>query len=174
MRISRTIALSLLLLFTSCLFGPNAGPRVLGYRQGRVYLTRDGSYQVGLLPDGWRRMRTGGKAITFHHAATGATIMTGALCGAAFEDQPLPRLLGQLFGGFPIQRTIRTERLVLDGREALRELSLRTLDGVPIQFDAVVLKKHGCSFDLICMAPPERYAEVAPAFDAFFRVFAFE
>ncbi|MBI4365690.1 MAG: hypothetical protein HY543_02610 [Deltaproteobacteria bacterium] len=162
------------LLCASCLFGANRGPRVLGYRHGTVYLTRAVSYRVGELPEGWRRLRTRARAISFHHAATGATISTDAFCGAAYEDLPLPSLMGHLFAGFPTERIVSTRSMRLAGREALRQVSHRTIDGVPLRFDAVVLKKHECLFDFVLMTPPGGYAQALGTFDGFVNGFAYE
>lgn len=162
------------LLCSSCFFGPNRGPRVIGYRHGTVFLSRDGGYRVGLLPDGWRRLRTGARAAAFHHDATGATIGTSALCGTAYEDLPLSTLMGHLFSGFAAERIVTTRPLTLSGREALRQISIRAVDGVVLQFDVVVIKKHRCTFDFVCVAPPTAYPRVAPAFEAFYGEFVYD
>lgn len=168
------LPVSCFLLLSSCVFGPNRGPRVMSYRDGRVFLTRSASYRVGELPGGWRRLRTGARAITFHHPATGASISTAAFCGAAHEDVPLAMLLGHLFSGMPVERVDPPQTLTLSGREGLRQRSLRKMDGVALRFDAVVVKKHQCTFDFVCVVPPDRYREVAPIFDAFVTGFQYE
>lgn len=162
------------LLLASCLFGPHKGPRVMGYRHGTVFLSHDSGYRVGLLPEGWRRLRTGAHAAVFHHEATGATISTSALCGAAYEDLPLSALMGHLFSGFATERIVTTRAVPLAGREALRQVSVRTVDGVGLQFDAVVIKKHRCTFDFVCMAPPPAYPRVVAAFESFYGAFVYE
>lgn len=170
----RNLLIVCCLLLSSCFFGPNKGARVMGYRHGTVFLSRDGGYHVGPLPAGWRRLRTGARAVVFHHDATGATISTSALCGAAYEDLPLSALMGHLFSGFPTERIVTTRPSPLAGREALRQVSIRKVDGVALQFDAVVIKKHRCTFDFVCMAPPPAYPQVAPVFEAFYGEFAYD
>lgn len=170
----RYLCIASCLLCSACLFGPHKGPRVMGYRHGTVFLSHDGGYRVGLLPGGWRRLRTGARAATFHHEATGATISTSALCGAAYEDLPLSVLMGHLFSGFATERIVTTRAVPLAGREALRQVSVRTVDGVGLQFDAVVIKKHRCTFDFVCMAPPPAYPQVVAAFESFYGAFAYE
>lgn len=118
-------------------------------------------------------MRTSAKAVAFHHDETGATISTDAFCGAAHEDLPLPNLMAQLFSGLPTEGVTKKMPLSLDGRGALREVSLRRVDGVLLQFDVVVLKKNNCTFDFVCTTPPGNYQSVVPAFESFFDGFSY-
>lgn len=162
-----------LFLGTACLFGPSRGAKVLGYRHGVVYLTQRGAYRVGALPDRWRERHARERAVAFHDADTQAIITTNAYCGASFEDLPLSSLMGHLFTGIPEERVLATIPLSLAGREALRQQSIRRVDGVAVYCDAVVLKKDGCQFDFFLTAPPAVVEQVRPRFEAFFRGFAF-
>jgi len=45
-----------------------------------------------------------------------------------------------------------------DGREAMRSILRAKLDGVPLQYDILVMKKDGCLYDLVYVAPPDRFA----------------
>lgn len=152
----------------ACLFGPSRGPKVLGYRQGRVYLTGGESYRVGSLAAEWKRQKVGVRAATYLHRPTSAMLTSSAYCGASFEDLPLKGLMGHLFHGIALEKVLSTEALSLDGRGAVRQRSLRRVDGVAIYCDAVVIKKNHCSIDFILTAPIDRYAEIVPAFEQFF------
>ena len=41
------------------------------------------------------------------------------------------------------------------------------LDGVPMQYDIYVMKKDGCVYDLVYVAPPGRFAAGAADFERF-------
>lgn len=161
------------LLLSSCLFGPGSGPKVLGYHQGKVHLTGNRFYEIGVVPSGWRERRVGRQAVSFHHPALEARITTSAWCGQSFEDVPLRSLMGHLFSGTRPERMIAETRFELDGREAMRQQSVRRVDGVLLHFDAVVLKKDGCSFDFFAVAPPVHADAVQPVFDAIVSGFHF-
>lgn len=154
------------LLFSGCLFGPGSGPKVLGYHQGKVHLTGNRHYTIGRVPPGWRERRVARHAVSFSHAALEARITTSAWCGQSFEDVPLRVLMGHLFSGTRPERLLEETRFMLDGREALRQRSIRRVDGVLLHFDAVVLKKDGCSFDFFAVTPPARADAVQAVFDA--------
>lgn len=165
----------LLLMFvgTACLFGPSRGAKVLGYRHGIVYLTQRGAYRVGMLPDRWRERHARERAVAFHDADSQAVITTNAYCGPSFEDLPLTSLMGHLFTGIAADRILATLPLSLAGREALRQQSIRRVDGVAVYCDAVVVKKDGCQFDFFLTAPVTVVEQVRPRFEAFYRGFVF-
>jgi hypothetical protein len=41
------------------------------------------------------------------------------------------------------------------------------LDGVPMQYDIYVMKKDGCVYDLVYVAPPARFTAGAADFERF-------
>jgi hypothetical protein len=112
--------------------------------------------RVGTLPAAWQRVRDDGGSVAFHHAA-GGTIVSAISCGDG-DDVPLDVLTNHLLLGIEGRRERARERLVLDGRAALRTQLDAQLDGVPVTLDLVVLKKDGCTVDLYLVAP-------RPAFD---------
>lgn len=162
------------LLCSACLFGPSRGSKVLGYHDGAVLLTSGGRYDVGRLPAGWDEWTRHGSTVRFRHADTGAMITTSAYCGASFEDLALPMLMGQLFAGIPPLAVEPPRTLSLDGRPALRARSRRAVDGVPLQYDAVIVKKHGCSFDFLLVTPPVHTATTTLVFETFVHGFHYE
>jgi hypothetical protein len=54
-----------------------------------------------------------------------------------------------------------------DGREAMHTSLVAKLDGVPMAYDVWVLKKDGCVYDLLYLAPP---ADVDRGIEAFHRL----
>ncbi len=58
-----------------------------------------------------------------------------------------------------------------DGREALHGRLTAKLDGVPMGYDLFVLRKDGCIYDFVYVAPPARVAEGVPGFEHFVQGF---
>lgn len=162
----------LAVMFAGCMHGRQSHT-VIGYRHDTVFIKKDRSYRVGALPSGWKAMKTFAKAIAFHNKETGATISTDAFCAGAFEDLPLRTLTGQLFAGTAMRKIVSENELMLDGRGALRTISTGEVDGVPLKFDSVVLKKNDCTIDFVYISPPERYSDGVSDFEAFFGGFRF-
>ncbi|MBI2343205.1 MAG: hypothetical protein HYV02_02530 [Deltaproteobacteria bacterium] len=162
-----------LLVSAGCLFGPSRGPKILGYQHGTVLLTTGERYQVGPLTDEWLEERPSRHVVGFRDRERGAIITTSAWCGAHFEDLPLTALMGHLFAGIELVRVDPAIAFSLDGRGALRTRSLRRIDGVVMQTDAVVVKKDGCNFDFYLIARPEDATVLTPVFERFVHGFRF-
>jgi hypothetical protein len=54
-----------------------------------------------------------------------------------------------------------------DAREAQHTVMRAKLDGVDMQYDIYVLKKDGCVYDLVYVAPPAAFADGAARFEQF-------
>jgi hypothetical protein len=66
------------------------------------------------------------------------------------------------------ERSIETQATIpFDGREAMRTTLDAKLDGVPMRYDIYVMKKDGCVYDLVYVAPPEPFVAGEPAFERF-------
>jgi hypothetical protein len=123
------------------------------------------SYRVARLSDTWQRVRADGNGVAFHHPG-GGTIALDVTCSDA-DDVPLDVLTRHLLIGIdPRQERSRTT-LTVDGRGALRTRIDGQLDGVPVSLDLVVLKKDGCTYDLVLIAPPSLLAQRQPEFARF-------
>ena len=154
----RSALLALPLALTAC-----AGARL----DGNVY--RDGPvrFRVGDVPAAWRRIDAEGARLAFRDDASGATVLVNARCGADAVDAPLAALTAHLFLMFT-ERTLGEQVLVpMDGREALHTVATAKLDGVPRGFDAYVLKKDGCVYDLVRIGPAAEPAAARAPFRAF-------
>jgi hypothetical protein len=156
--------LSLIAALGACATAPSFESGV--YRDGPL------AFRVGALPDGWRRVSpgVGGGAVAFHHAA-GGTIAAGASCDRS-DDAPLDVLTNHLLIGVEGRRDLAREELTLDGRAALRTRVEGRVDGVPVGFDLVVVRKDGCTYDLHLVAGPAAADARRPDFDRFLAGFA--
>jgi hypothetical protein len=138
---------------------------------GHTYRGPGFAFEVPATPVEWRAIDVSGAALAYEIEASGGSVLVSGRCDRDGEDVPLRALVQHLFLRFT-EREIHDERTeTFDGREAMRvELSAK-LDGVERRFVAWVLKKDGCVYDLLLAAPPESFARLAPAFDAWARGF---
>ena len=66
------------------------------------------------------------------------------------------------------ERDIESQSTIpFDGREALHTVLRAKLDGVPMHYDVFVMKKDGCVYDLVYVAPPCQFAAGARDFERF-------
>jgi hypothetical protein len=100
------------------------------------------------------------------HPVEDGTIASHASCADA-DDVPLDVLTNHLLFGLEHKQERSRRPLTLDGRAALRTRLEATLDGVPVALDLVVLRKDGCTHDLMLIAPPDRLSRLEPAFERF-------
>jgi hypothetical protein len=114
---------------------------------------------------GWEPVRAGDAAAAYHHEG-GGTIAASSTCGPA-DDVPLDVLTNHLLFGVEHKQERSRVPFTLAGRAALRTRLDGTLDGVPVSLDVVVLKKDGCTHDLMLIAPRSASALREPDFDRF-------
>jgi hypothetical protein len=134
------------------------------FRAG-VFTSERVRYRVGTLGPSWRPVKVSGGQVAFVESRTSATISANAVCGES--DAPLRVLTGHLLIGLTERRILAEKLLPFDGREALRTEVWAKLDGVPVQLDLLVLKKDGCVFDLVYVAPPGSFATGRADFERF-------
>lgn len=158
---------------TSCVFGPST-KRVMSYRSGKVYLSDRVPYKVGELPSTWKKLKAHTDVIAFYNEGAGSTIATDAFCGPAYEDSALSLLTAHLTGGIEAYEIVSKIPMTLDGRGALRTVARGKVDGVPLVFDIVVIKKNRCNIDFICVAPPDKHMDVSSDFESFYGAFQYE
>jgi hypothetical protein len=129
---------------------------------------REGAYALGEPGEGWQRVEAGGADHAWYHPALGASLYSDANCGRRFEDRPLPDLARSLLSGIATEAPGPGRSLEIDGREAWQATVAGRLDGVAVQLAVGVLKKDGCTYDVVYVALPERFDAGLPAFDAVF------
>lgn len=143
-----------------------------GSFDGRVYQGQGMAFRVGPVPGEWRRIDADQTLLAFRDHAARATIAVNGRCGEDADDVPLQALTQHLFLQFT-DRQIRSQKLLeLDGREALRTEMSAKLDGVPMQYVVIVLKKNGCVYDFLYIAEPHTGADPEAGFEGFVRGFA--
>jgi hypothetical protein len=137
--------------------------------EGSVLHKGDLSVRLGQAPGGWRPLRIDGADLAYRDEEHEGSVMFDVGCHRRDDDAPLGVLSGQLVIGTTERDILSEETEPFDGREALHTRMRAKLDGVPMQYDIYVLKKDGCTYDLVYVAPPARSPEGEPAFERFAR-----
>jgi hypothetical protein len=137
--------------------------------EGGVLHKGDVSVRLGRVPDGWRPLNIEGADAAYRDEGHEGSVMFVVRCHRRDDDAPLSVLTGQLVIGTTERQVLSEESEPFDGREVLHTRMRAKLDGVPMQYDLYVLKKDGCVYDLVYVAPPARSAEGEPDFERFAR-----
>lgn len=159
---------------SGCIFKPSRYTGVISYRHGRAYIKHDKYYRIGLLPEGWQRMKTRARTISFYNSELLGSISTDAFCAKGLGDRNLSALSMDILGGLEEKNFLDIREFELDRRGALRQKVSGKMDGVPVIVDLVVTKKNGCAFDFYSVASPPNSQEVTEAFEDFFGAFQYD
>ena len=124
---------------------------------------------LGPLPSSWRRVDVDGADLAFRDDVHEGSALFDVSCGRRDDDAPLPVLTGHLIMGTTERELETQETIPFDGREAMHSLFRAKLDGVPMRYDIYVMKKDGCVYDIVYVAPPDFFAEGARDFELFAR-----
>jgi hypothetical protein len=149
-----------------------AGPAACAHGdavEGGVLKKGNLTIQLGPTPSTWQRLRVEGADVAFRDPAREGSAMFDVRCGERDGDAPLSALTAQLIMGTTERELVSEETEPFDGREALHTQMRAKLDGVPMQYDIYVMKKDGCVYDLVYVAPPDRFAEGSADFERFAR-----
>jgi hypothetical protein len=139
---------------------------------GHVYQSGALRFRVGQIPANWRTIDVDDALLAFRDDPGNATVAVNGRCGVDGDDVPLTSLTQHLFLQFT-DRELETQKpLSLDGREALRTEIIAALDGVKKHYVVYVLKKDGCVYDFMYIAPAERERASLAVFDGFVQGFA--
>jgi hypothetical protein len=138
--------------------------------QDGSYVVLAKGYRVGA-PDGWTRIESEAD-LALRRADLSAGLMAHATCEGKPPARPLPVLVRHLrFGLRDVQDLVETP-VMLDGLSGTAQRFRGTLDGVPVAVRAVTLRGAGCVYDLVGVAPPDRFAALVPDFERFSSGFA--
>ena len=131
------------------------------FQDGRV------SFRVPATPSSWERIDLSDASLAFHDEGRAATILVNARCGGKDDDTPLPALVNHLVMGTTERDFVKEETIPFDAREARHAILKAKLDGVLRSYDIFVLKKDGCVYDFVYVAPPARFADATGEFEGF-------
>lgn len=99
-------------------------------------------------------------------------MMVNARCGQDGDDVPLIALTNHLFLMFTDRNIVTQEVIPFDDREAMHTVMNAKLDGVPMTYDVWVLKKDGCVYDLLYLAPEATFDQAHQSFEGLVQGFA--
>lgn len=134
---------------------------------GRVYRSGAVAFEIGAVPPEWRRIDVEGAALAFRDDAHDASIVVSGRCGLRADDAPLEALTNHLLIGTTERVPLQEETRPFDAREARFTSVTAKLDGVVMRYEVVVLKKDGCVYDFVYVAPPHEGAPAAAGRAAF-------
>ena len=135
--------------------------------EGGVLHKGDLNVRFGPVPAGWTRIDVQGADVAYRDEGREGSALFDVRCHDRDDDAPLASLTEHLIAGTTERDYQHQDTLPFDGREALHTLLSAKLDGVAMQYDIFVMKKDGCVYDLIYVAPPHRFAQGAPGFEQF-------
>lgn len=138
---------------------------------GSVYRGDGFAFRIPPPPSAWRPLDASDAALAYWDDQHSASILVTARCGLDGDEVPLVSLTTHLFLDFT-DREIRQQEVVpFDGREAMHTVLDAKLDGVPMSYDVWVMKKDGCVYDLLYLAPRANFEMGRTRFDALVRGF---
>jgi hypothetical protein len=135
--------------------------------EGNLYQDGKVAFRVPQLPDGWARIDVTDANLAFRDEPREASILVDGRCNRRDHDAPLTALTEHLIMGTTERDVVSEETIPFDAREARHTVMRAKLDGVRMQYDIYVLKKDGCVYDLVYVAPPERFADGSARFEQF-------
>jgi hypothetical protein len=137
---------------------------------GRTVVVAAKGYQVQL-PAGWERVASEAD-LAVRQPALEAGLLAHGTCEGKTPRRPLPVLARHLRFGLRDVRDFDQAPVEVAGRPGMRSRFTARLDGIPVAVAAVTVEGKGCVYDLVVVAPPERFADAAAAFEQFAASFA--
>ena len=123
--------------------------------------------RMGAVPPAWSSVSVDGADVAWRDDAAQASVLLDVRCHERDGDAPLGSLTAHLIMGTTERNVVTQDTLPFDGREAQHTVMTAKLDGVALQYDLYVMKKDGCVYDLVYVAPPDRFTQGAPEFERF-------
>ena len=134
--------------------------------EGGVVHVTGATFHVGDVPSSWHRVNIDDAALSFRDEH-GSSVLVAARCNIRADDIPLVALTNQLVLGTTDREFVKEETISLDHREARHSVMKAKLDGVALVWDVYVMKKNGCVYDVVYVAPPNRFEGGSSAFEQF-------
>jgi hypothetical protein len=135
-----------------------------------AYRNGDLAFRVGEAPASWRPIQVEHATLAWRDESHRASILLDGRCHEKDGDAPLQALTAHLVMGTTDRAIASQETVPFDGREAMKTRLRAKLDGVPMDYDLVVLKKDGCVYDFVYVSEPGA-ADGAADFERFVGTF---
>jgi hypothetical protein len=124
------------------------------------------AFRVGDVSPEWHRVDTGEAALAYRDDH-GESLLVDGRCNLRGDDIPLVALTNQLIMGTTDRNYVMEETIPFDRREARHTVMRAKLDGVLMVWDLYVMKKDACVYDVVYVAPPDRFDGGRAAFERF-------
>lgn len=155
------------LLGVLCLVSACAAGRIAG----EVYQDTQRGFQVRLPRGAWLPTALDGAALSFAWPELQAAMALRVDCRTA-EAGELPWVARHLFFGLEESRVHERETLRLHDASAVRTRVRARLDGAPVEVEGVTIRRAGCLYDFMFVAPPSAFPRGRPDFAAFVQSWA--
>ena len=129
-----------------------------GKLEGRVFKSKYTKYEIGPLPEGWKRIDIKGGDIAFWNKALGGTITVDSTCEKNLGSDP-EALAENLLAGVTDRELIEKRNLGVDGEEAFEGVYTGRIGKFPIKVGAIVLRKGNCVYDLTYASAPDNFQQ---------------
>ncbi|MCI0483494.1 MAG: hypothetical protein L0Y78_02805 [candidate division NC10 bacterium] len=131
-----------------------------------LYVDTAKGFRVALPRSGWQVASSPGADLALRNAGADASIAVSASCPEQ-ETGPLPALARHVLFGLRQVEWLRQEPIQLDGVAGLETVVRGRVEGAPVQVRSVVIRRRGCLYDLLFVAPPETFEARGADFEAF-------
>jgi hypothetical protein len=155
------------MLTAGVLAGCAGAPRVTA---GRAVVVAAKRFQI-VPPAGWEPVPSDAD-LALRQPALQAGLMAHGTCEGKTPRRPLPVLARHLRFGLRDVRDLDQAPVEVAGQRGVRSRFTARLDGVPVAVGTVTVEGDGCVYDLVVVAPPERFLDAAEAFERFAGSFA--
>lgn len=131
-----------------------------------IYRDAAQGYQVRLPAAPWIASPLDGAALSFRDPDLQAAMALQVNCTAP-EAGELRWVARHLFFGLQDRQIQTQEGLRLHDVDSVRTRLLARLDGRPVEGEGVTLRRQGCLYDFMYVAPPAAFEQGQPDFEAF-------
>lgn len=149
----------------------SAGSGDKGKLSGRIYTSDATSYQIGPLPDGWKRIDIEGGDLAFSNTYNDSSITVNSTCDERKMKYSLKALSESLIVGLKDKKAQSRQEIRIDGQEALSTVYTGSLDSAPVMIETRVFKKNDCVYDFTYASSPAKFDSGARVFDEFISQF---
>lgn len=142
-----------------------------GKLNGHIYSSNDTAYEIGSLPDTWKRIGIKGGDLAFWNEGFDTTITVNSTCDKNKIKYSLNALSNSLVIGIGGKEIIKNYEVKVNGENALQRVYIGSLSGSPIKLSTVVFKKGNCIYDFSYSSPPDNFENGFDEFNNFISQF---
>ena len=123
----------------------------LFFESGTDHLKSD-LYKINFESKGWETIDPDVADFAFANYKTGQIFTSNSLC-KKYQSTPLNELTNNLTSGIQDLKIIKRKNTYFHKRAAQKLHASGKLDGVPVKFSSLTMKKNRCTYDFILISP---------------------